>query len=80
MKNLSSEVTRLQDLVSQKNEATINIEMMRRQLPMAEVSEEDNASQKEPVNVRNSLFSFPIDNKKQKVHVKDKINVDDKSI
>ncbi|XP_078171840.1 titan9 isoform X2 [Carex rostrata] len=50
MKNLSSEVTRLQDLVLQKNEATINIEMMRRQPPTAEVSEEDNASQKEPVN------------------------------
>lgn len=64
MKNLSSEVTRLQDLVLQKNEATINIEMMRRQPPTAEVSEEDNASQKEPVNVRSSFFSFPIDDKK----------------
>jgi hypothetical protein len=49
-KDLSSEVTRLQDLLSQKNEATINIEIRKEQPPKATISEEDNASQKEPVN------------------------------
>ncbi|KAF3326200.1 hypothetical protein FCM35_KLT09280 [Carex littledalei] len=58
MKDLSSEVTRLQDLLSKKNEATINIEMMRRQLPMAKVSEADNASQKEPVNKNEATINI----------------------
>jgi hypothetical protein len=42
--------------LSEKNEATIRVEMMREEPPKAIISEEDNASQKELIDVRSSLF------------------------
>lgn len=51
MKDLSSEVARLQDLLLQKNEATISVEVMRKEPPKAIISEEDNATQQELVDV-----------------------------